>query len=131
MSLHLPPPPLTGLPIFDRWLAILWRYLQSIPWTAIDYSDSSSTATVDTTLTDAMLTVVVTTSGATITLPAASASRIGNEWTIILGVSGYTTITRSGSDTLTLPEADTSIRLDTKGTSVTLRCLTATSWGIV
>lgn len=84
----------------------------------------------DTALTDDMRTVVVTASGKTVTLPAASAARVGKDWTVILGTVGYVTVARAGSDTLTLPVTATTIRIRTKGASLTMRCLTATSWGI-
>lgn len=86
---------------------------------------------VNTTLDDTNRTVLVTASGVTVTLPAASTARIGKSWTVILGTTGFTTVARNGSDTLNLPDAETSIQLDEKGASVSLRCLTATSWGIV
>jgi len=76
-------------------------------------------------------TIVVTASGTTQTLPAASNSQVGDEYTIIFAAVGFVDIARSGADTLNLPVADTVIRLNQKGASVTLRCLTNTSWGIV
>ena len=93
-------------------------------------SDNVESSAVNITLDDTRRTVLMTATGKTVTLPAASAARIGKDWTVILGVEGYTDITRAGSDTLTLPTNDTTIRLDNKGASVTLRCLTASSWGI-
>jgi hypothetical protein len=92
--------------------------------------DDVLSVSANTALDDTVRTVLVTATGKTITLPAASADRIGKDWTVILGTTGYTDITRAGSDTLTLPEVSTTIRLRTKGASVTMRCLTATSWGI-
>ncbi len=86
---------------------------------------------VDTSMTETYHTYVVTATGKTLTLPAASSGRIGSEWTIVLATDGYVDITRAGSDTIVLPVTDTTIRLDTKGTSVTLRCYTATSWIII
>ena len=85
---------------------------------------------VDTALGDTLRTVLVTASGRTITLPAASAARNGKDWTVIQGVGGYVDVTRAGSDTLMLPTNDTKSRLRTKGASLAMRCLTASSWGI-
>lgn len=93
--------------------------------------DSVSIVTVDTALDDTYKTVLVSVTAKVITLPAASASRIGKEWTIVLGTIGYCDIAAAGSDTLTLPTNDTIIRLNNKGASVSLRCLSSTSWGIV
>lgn len=93
-------------------------------------SDNVESSAVNITLDDTRRTVLMTATGKTVTLPAASTARIGKDWTVILGADGYTDITRAGSDTLTLPTNDTTIRLDNKGASVTLRCLTASSWGI-
>ena len=90
-----------------------------------------ATTAINLSLDDTYQTVVVTASGKTITLPAASTARIGKVWTTILGVNGYVDVSRAGSDTLTLPETNTKIRLNTKGASLSLKCLTATSWGIV
>lgn len=93
-------------------------------------SDNVLSVSANTSLDDTHRTIFVTATGKTITLPAASAARIGKDWTVILATDGYTDIARNGSDTLTLPETSSTIRLDQKGTSVTLRCLTASSWGI-
>lgn len=103
--------------------------------TAAEYSemqrsDNVTESAISIALDDTRRTVLMTATGKTVTLPAASAARIGKDWTVILGTAGYTDITRAGSDTLTLPTNDATIRLDVKGASVTLRCLTATSWGI-
>lgn len=132
MSLILPPAPLTGIEPLDRWLAILWRYLQAIPWSVIDYSGSVSTATGDTTLTDSMMTVLVTVSGATITLPTASTARTGRAWNVIFGTTGTCTVTTQGGDSFPAPTSatETSVILNQRGQSVIMRCTSATTWGI-
>lgn len=89
-----------------------------------------STVTINTTLTEQHGTVVVEVSGLTITLPAASAARYGREWTVILGVVGWVDITTSNGDTIVIPVDDDTIRLTIKGASLTLRCVSANSWGI-
>ena len=76
-------------------------------------------------------TLMATASGITLTLPKASQSNIGEEWTIILGANGYVDISASGADTINLPTSDTTIRIDNKGASVTLRMVSSTAWGIV
>jgi len=70
-------------------------------------------------------------SGLTMTLPPASSDRYGRDWTVSLGVAGWTDITVSAGDSLILPGVDDTIRLDIKGSSVTLRCMSGNSWGIV
>ena len=95
------------------------------------YSYIVSSVSTSTQLTDETKTVVAGTTGLTMTMPAASADRIGRNWTIILGTAGYVNITVSGSDTFILPTADTIIQLNIKGASITLRCVSATSWGII
>lgn len=93
----------------------------------------ASSISVSTTLSYATRTVSVTTSGKTISLPAASANLVGQDWTIHLGVTGNVTIARQGSDTICTPYSatDTSVQLITLGDSATFRCLTATTWGMV
>lgn len=97
---------------------------------AFNYKSISS-VTSSTTLTTAGYTAFIEVTGLTITLPPASSNIIGDEWTIILGVAGIVTIIPSGSDTINLPTTDNSITMTNKGASVTLRCLSATTWGIV
>ena len=107
-----------------------YYHLTSTEYTELQRSNNVNSVSVNTTLDDTYYTVEVTSSGKTITLPACSTARIGKTWTIILGTDGYTDITRSGSDTLTLPTTDTTIRLSNKGASVSLKCLTANSWEV-
>lgn len=102
--------------------------------TANEWNSSRGTTVsvaVDTSLDDTNHTVLVTATGKIMTLPAASTARIGLTWTVVLGTTGYVDVKVSGSDTFYLPTTDTTIRLTAKGTSVSLRCLTATSWSIV
>lgn len=91
----------------------------------------TSTVSASGTLDESSHCASVSVSGLTLTMPPASERLIGQDWTVHLAVAGYVDITVSGSDTFILPEADDTIRLDTKGTSVTLRCLSSTTWGIV
>jgi len=107
-----------------------YTHLTSTEYAAFARDDNVTSVAVNTAMDDTNRTVLVTASAKTITLPAASADRIGKDWTVILGTAGYVDIARAGSDTLTLPETEITIRLDNKGASVTLRCLTASSWGL-
>ena len=108
-----------------------YYHITSAQKTELDRDDNVTTVSVNTTLSDANQTIIVDTTAKVITLPAASTARIGKVWTVILGTMGYTTIQRNGSDSINLPITSTSIRLRNKGASVSFKCLTATSWGIV
>jgi hypothetical protein len=92
---------------------------------------SISNVTSSTTLTSSGYTAFIEVTGLTVTLTPAAANIISDEWTIILGVAGIVTIVPNGSDTINLPTTDNSISMTNKGASVTLRCLSATTWGIV
>jgi hypothetical protein len=75
--------------------------------------------------------VVVTATGKTITLPLCMGHRIGREWTISLATSGYVDIVRNGTATIRADGEQTTVRLDSDGASITLRCNSLTTWGIV
>ena len=96
------------------------------------HNNVTSTA-VDPSLNDTHNTVYVTATGKTITLPAASTARIGRTWTINFSTTGTLTIQRAGSDTIMTPTSatETSISVTIRGTSMELKCNTATSWIIV
>lgn len=133
MAVNLPPipnEPLSNIHTWRDWFTFLRTHFNTM-WLSFQRSIESDSVTSNTTLGTDYGTIYVTTSGKTITLPAASTDIIGESWTIILATVGWVDITVSGSDTLILPVVDDTIRLDTKGSSITLRCLTATSWGIV
>lgn len=108
---------------YGRWL----NYLL----TSKVAEDSVSTPSGSTALGDGDGTFTVTTTALTISLPAATAARIGREWTIILAVSGYVDIAVTGSDVIKVDGGKSSIRLDNYGATVTLRCLSASTWGLV
>lgn len=107
-----------------------YYHLTSAEYSELQRGDNVASVAVNTSLDDTYRTILVTASAKNITLPAASSARIGHDWTVILGVNGYTDVIRSGSDTITLPTVETRVRIDNKGASVTFRCLTASSWGI-
>lgn len=116
--------------VWRDWFTFL-RTFFNIMWFSFQRERESDSVTSNTTLDTEYGTIYVTVSGKTITLPPASTDIIGESWTIILATIGWVDITVSGSDTIVLPVVDDTIRLDVKGSSITLRCLTATSWGIV
>ena len=99
-----------------------------IGWGVVSAVGDVSTSTA---LTDAYYTARVLVSGLTLSLPSASAARIGYTWTVVLAVAGDVTVAPQGTDTLLLPTTDTSITFYDRGSSLSFRCLTATSWGIV
>ena len=88
---------------------------------------------IDYTLITTDNTVYVTATGKTITLPAASTAHIGRSWTINFSTTGTLTIQRQGSDTIMTPTnaTETSITVTERGTSIELKCNTATTWIIV
>ena len=94
--------------------------LTAVAFTAVNYS-----------LTDAVRTLVVTASGKTVTMPAAAVGIVGHEWTVVLSVAGWCDIDCAGADTFIVDPTSATIRLDNKGASVTLRCVSASQWVIV
>lgn len=76
-------------------------------------------------------TEVIETTGLTRTLPKARNELIGMDWTVILNVIGYVTISPDSGDAIILPTTDTTVTIYNKGTSLTFRCLDTTTWGIV
>ena len=85
----------------------------------------------DALLDDDARTVVVTASGKVVTLPAASTARIGLAWTVVLGAEGYVDVQCTGVDTIIVSPLDTVVRLEQRGASITLRCVSTTQWVIV
>lgn len=80
---------------------------------------------------ESVRTEVIDTTGLTRTLPKAANNLIGKEWTVLLAIAGIVTIAPDTGDSITLPTADTSISIISKGDSLTFRCLTSTTWGLV
>jgi hypothetical protein len=108
-----------------------YYHLKSSEYTELQRSDNVATTAVDLTLDDTYQTVTVTATAKTITLPACSTARIGKVWTVIQDTVGYVDIVRAGSDTIILPTVDTTIRTTTKGATVSLKCLSASTWGLI
>lgn len=118
---------------FPTWQAFMRDVVTIFNVHTHDPYSKAGTVTTSTTLDDDKHTVSVSTSGLTITLPAASTGRMGQDWTVHLGVAGTVTIACAGSDTVCTSSSatDTSVQITTLGDSLTFRCLTATSWIIV
>lgn len=110
-----------------------YYHLTSAEYSTLTQTHAVQSVAVDTNLVDAYPTTYVTATGKTITLPAASPTRIGKEWTINFSTTGTLTIQRNGSDTIMTPTSatDTSVSVTERGTSITFRCNSATSWIIV
>lgn len=132
MALQPLPPPSQELVQKDQWFYLLWA--------AVDYlvkevirDETPTTVTTSTSMDDTSGFYVVTTTGLTLTLPAASTARIGKEWTVNLSVAGLVTVQRAGSDTImTVTSAtDTSVIINTRGDSLTFKCASASTWVIV
>lgn len=85
----------------------------------------------NTTLDDDNTCAVVTASGKTITLPPCTDERVGRKWTVILAAAGWVDVTRSGSDVIKIDGGISTARLDNYGATLTLRCLSASTWGAV
>lgn len=120
------------------WFFTLGRYISSLQatgssllWSAINYNGSVTNISTNSTLSDSYDTAIIITSGLTIALPPANSFRIGYSWTIIFAAVGWVDITVTGGDSINLPTSDNKIRLTNKGASITLKCLSANSWGIV
>ena len=130
----LGPPQPTDNPTLDRWLYLLWgrvtNYAQ-ILWTTI-YRPVESPATTGA-MDDSSAVWIVTTTGQTLTLPAASTGRIGNIWTVNFSTTGTLTVQRAGSDTIMTPTSatETSVIITIRGTSLDFECASATTWIIV
>jgi hypothetical protein len=107
-------------------------HLTSAEYTELQRGNNVTTVSVSTALDDTHRTVLVDTSGVTVTLPAASSARIGQDWTVAFTGTGYVDVAAAGSDDIVIEDTSTeTIRLDEKGASLTVRCATATSWVIV
>lgn len=115
-----------------KWFAAVYKILYEINAEFIRTHTVDSTA-LSLTLTDAHGTVLVTADAQTITLPAASLARIGKDWTVIFGTTGTCTIVCAGSDTFpaVTSATETTAVMVSRGDSLTFRCTTATTWGMV
>ena len=131
---------ISPFPMYDPPDSYTWkdwfRLLREIVLTL--YREFSRTNTItpisgSTALTDANGTVIITQSGITVTLPAASPERIGKIWIINFSTTGTLTIQRAGSDTIMTDYSatDTSVIVTVRGTSLCFQCASASTWIIV
>ena len=107
-----------------------YYHVTSAQFDELGRANAISTVSVDTTMTDDYATYIVDTSAVTLTLPTATAARIGLEWTTVMDCTGYVDVAADPTDEIVLPGGNDTIRLDQIGSTLTLRCVTATQWVI-
>ena len=111
-----------------KWFDIAYKILCEV-----NREHTVKNITSNTTLDDTHGTVVVTIDGITITLPVASTARIGMEWTVIFATTGSCIVACDGNDTFpaVTSASETSVTMTGRGDSVTFKCTSSTTWGIV
>lgn len=109
---------------------VQFYHLTQPDYNAIVNQSAILTTAIDATLDDDAYTCIVTASAKVITLPEAIASRIGRSWTIIQNCNGYVDITPDVTDVMLLPGGSDTIRLDQIGSTLTVKCVSATTWVI-
>jgi len=74
--------------------------------------------------------IVAGASGLTVTLPKCAADIVGRTWDITLGVAGDVTIETAAGDSVPTPSdpAETTIILNRRGSTVAMRCTSASTW---
>jgi hypothetical protein len=89
-----------------------------------------STVAVSTAMTDLVGIYVVSASGVTMTLPAASTANIGKIWSVWFKTTGTCTVNTAGADVIPLPSSAiaTSVVMTQRGTCLDFQCVSATSW---
>jgi len=83
-------------------------------------------------MTDTGKAVYIDTSGVIVTLPQATAERVGVIWTITMGVAGTATLICTVGDSFPTPDvlAETTVLFDTRGTTLDFRCVSTNKWAI-
>jgi hypothetical protein len=84
-------------------------------------------------MTDTGKAVYIDTSGVIVTLPQATAERVGVIWTITMGVAGTATLVCTVGDSFPTPDvlAETTVLFDARGTTLDFRCVSTNKWAIV
>lgn len=137
-KLSLPNLPSTSAPAgtYERILNAKLNELFGLLRTAIntlirDWANGNiQTVTGNVTLDASQRTAYVTTTAKTVTLPAASSVDLGSEFTVILGTDGYVDIAKNAADSW-VHTTESILRLTVKGSSISLKPVTSTKWGIV
>lgn len=91
------------------------------------------TVTTNYQMTDAGKAVYINASGIIVTLPEATAARVGVIWTITMGIAGTATLVCTAGDSFPTPDvlAETAVLFDTRGTTLDFRCVSTNKWAIV
>lgn len=132
----LSPPPLSN-PELDSFVWKDWfRNLKNtLSEMVLEYIRVHTVTSISgsTALTDVNGTVVVTSTGLTITLPAASLERVGKIWTVNFSTTGTLTVQRAGSDTIMTDYSatDTSVIITVRGASIRFQCASSSTWILV
>ena len=115
-----------------KWFDVVYKILMGVNSEFIR-THSVDVVSTSTQLNDTHGTVVVDTDGLTITLPAASLDSVGNDWTIIFATTGTCTVQCSGADTFPAitSATETTASMVSRGESLTFRCTSSSTWGIV
>jgi hypothetical protein len=110
---------------------VQFYHLSNPDYEYITNQQSILSTAVSTTLDNDSYTVLVTASAQTITMPEAIPSRFGRTWTIIQNCNGYVDIEPNTGDEFILPGGSDTIRLNQIGSTLSMRCVSATQWVIV
>ena len=89
------------------------------------------TVSANTTMTTDYYLYIADTSAITLTMPQATVATIGQDWTVIQSVNGYVDVAAEAGDEILLRGGNQTIRLRQIGSTLTLRCISATQWVIV
>lgn len=83
-------------------------------------------------MTDTGKAVYINTPGVIVTLPQATAARVGVIWTVTMGVAGTATLVCTAGDSFPTPDvlAETTVLFDTRGTTLDFRCVSTNKWAI-
>lgn len=110
-----------------------YSHLTAAEVAEIERLNSVLSVAVSTAMDDSYGTYIVTATGQTMTLPAASTARIGKPWNVVFATTGTCTVQADGTDTMPLPSsaAETSVVMNKRGMSLGFICKTATTWAII
>ena len=74
--------------------------------------------------------IVATVTGLTVTLPKCTSAILGRTWDVTLAAVGDVTIETFAGDTVATPAnpAETTIVLDRRGSTVSMRCISTSAW---
>lgn len=84
-------------------------------------------------MTDVGKAIYITVAGVIVTLPPATAERIGVTWSITFAITGTATLVSTAGDSFPTPDSatETTVVFDTRGTTLDFRCVDLHKWAIV